>query len=494
METDEEPGPRAFAETSFSLQKLAASLVEAPSPVPAREAVRPTPSLLPPAAVAPFPSFAPAEHQSAPAAESAERPEESAAVTSPSLSAAPETRLNPVAETGASPFLVARPAASPFLGGPEQPPALFTAAETLPPHLDGPEAISRPVLVESPFLDSPAFHPPAALPLPHSLFLPFAIPPASASAPAASVSAVPVESAPGLIVGGAFLVLAGTALASVITLRGMEVLHPHQAADVSSRWARQGTEFFLITLAAGMVACLGLGIGSAAMRRWAPPLIHAAAWVAVLFTLFLLSGVTIAVFHADETAAPPAGWLAWCAAAGLAAPLALIAYYQRDGVASVCAAMDPRGRAVPPSAVPARMVIVAALLLGVLSAAMLRHQPAFPWFGEIRAGENASVAWVSCSAFFAFTALLAAARSAVGWWLLLAGTLALGADAVITFRTLPFADFLSKLGRPADPLPPLPGPAEAWIVLPFLPLLLILLMSRRAFGDSPSGHPSLPPT
>ena len=132
------------------------------------------------------------------------------------------------------------------------------------------------------------------------------------------------------------------------------------------------------------------------------------------------------------------------------------------------------------------MVLVSSLLLAVLSAAMLRHQPAFPWFGEIRTGENAAVAWISCAAFFGFTALLTAARSAAGWWLLLLGTLALATNAVLTFRVRPFLDFLTALGRPADPLPALPGPVEVWIVLPFLPLLLILLMSRRAFADPPS--------
>lgn len=482
-ETPEEATAGATAgSASFSLQKLAASLVDTPpAATPRAESLKPLPAA-PSLDVAPFPLIEVASLKASPPERERIAPPVPRAPTAP-VTIPPRE----ITEKVASPFqpLAFDPAREPLFTpvvAEEESPALPV------PTVTAPLAIP-PAHVENPFLDSPAFRPLPTAPVPQGLF---AQPPFFSPEPPAPAAPPPVvrETAPGLLVGGAFLVLAGTALACVIPLRLVEAGNLQNAADAASQWSRQSIEFSVVALAAGAASCLALGLGSSGMRRWAPPLIHAAAWVAVLFTLFLLAGVTAALFHQEDGGVLPGGPLAVMAAAGLGVPLALIAYYQRDKVAAACADADPHGRPVPPSAVPARMVIVSALALAVLCAAMLRHRPAFPLYGEVRTDADAAAGWVACAAFFGFTALLAAARSAAGWWFLLIGTLALAADAVITFRAKPFPEFLTSLGRPAgDALPTLPGPPEIWIALPFLPLLLILLMSRRAFAV-PASEPS----
>jgi hypothetical protein len=294
----------------------------------------------------------------------------------------------------------------------------------------------------------------------------------------------------GMVLSGALLILLGISLACRVPSLALDA----DAAAVSShalaapRAAHLQGEMFVCAL--GAAAFLLLGIGSATLRRWAPPLIHATAWVVLLSVLVFMGAATAAMFHlsANDTAgdaAPGNGTMLFAAAGilGIALPLGMIALFQRPSVAQLCALVDIKPRWTDRRSVPALMVFVAGLLLAAGAAAMAVAGVQFPLFGNPSAAPAAAQEWGGLAAAALIAAALTAWGKRAGWWLLLVFSLALTTAIFLTCREHDWKTLASLPGAGSGSIS---GAVLAAVTQ--LPVILILLMTRRAFAHDGEGH------
>lgn len=288
----------------------------------------------------------------------------------------------------------------------------------------------------------------------------------------------------GLVLGGALLILGGIFLACRVPALAMDA----DAASVSSHALATARAAHLqgemLVSAAGAAGLMVLGIGSATLRRWAPPLIHAAGWVVLLTTLIGMAAATAAMFHlsANETAgdAVPGDGTSLFAMAGIlgiALPLGFIAIFQRAGAARLCAAVDAKARWTDRRSVPALMVFLTGFALAVICFALGLAKVLAPLFGDAAAADVSVQVWTGTGAAFGIAALLSAAGKRAGWWLLLLLCLALGTSLYLTCVRHDWHTLIQLPGAGAGSVA---GGVLAAAGL--LPAVLILLMTRRAFS------------
>ncbi len=328
--------------------------------------------------------------------------------------------------------------------------------------------------------------PPASVPLP-APSRPHAginrpAPPASAPVPAAGpppmadAGPAPVDDSAGLglAVGGTLLILLGIATACHLPLLWLD----HETA---SPWTRQKIEAGLFLETVASLLLLTVGIGSLLLRRWAPPLIMALGWLAVFAAAFLM-GVTGFLLGTDQESFQLTRQETGLLVAALLVPLIFLIFYEKRQVAATCAASHPAESWTDRVPVPGLMVLCCGLATAAASAAMLRHQPAFPLpTGVILTGPPAQAAWTGLAAVGLLIAFCAAVRRSAAWWLLLLVSLVLASTlgACGLARHPEWSDFLTALGHPG-PMPASPAP-PLLAGLAAVPLFLVLALSRRAF-------------
>lgn len=419
------PAQNAPLADTFSLQSLAASLaVPAPAPAPAAvPAARRRDDWEPPSIPA-FPSLAGAVSS----------PAEAKTTTTVPLTAADEKKDG---------FYVSLPALE------SAPPALF-------PPLSEPE--------EEEDFDAPLLFP---------------VPSAEGHAHAPSLETTdPHDRALAAILSGALLIVLGLYLACRLPSLALEA----DAAASSGKATLAGhLRGGMLLSIAGAAVCLLLGIGATTLRRWAPPLIHAAAWTVLLTVLCGMGVATASMFQlssnttpGDAVAVDGTAIFVTAGVLGVAVPLMLIAVFQRPGVARLCAQADKRPRWTDSRSIPALMVFSGSLLLAAAAFSMSLAHSAFPAFGNLIAGTGA---WAGVGIAALAAAGLAAAAHQASWWLLTALTALLTAGLFLTCRQHGWQEIFSL--SPAG----VPALADAVIAAGALsPLILIVLMTRRAFA------------
>ena len=313
----------------------------------------------------------------------------------------------------------------------------------------------------------------------------FPVPSAEAHArPALEEESDPHDRAMAVLLCGALLIVLGLFLACRVPPLALEAdaaAGSGRAAEVVRSGHLRGEMFVSIAAAA---ACFLLGIGATTLRRWAPPIIHAAGWTVLLTVLGGMAVATASMFQlsANNTpgdAVPGQGTAVFAVAGvfGIALPLLLIAVFQRPGVAKLCLLADKSPRWTDFRTVPALMVFICGALLAAAAFAMSIAQSAFPAFGNLIEGAGA---WVGTGIAAAAASGLAAAGRQAGWWLLTCLTAVLTAAIFLTCRQHAWQEIfgLTSAGGPT-----LTGAVLAAATM--LPLLLIALMTRRAFAHQP---------
>ena len=363
-------------------------------------------------------------------------------------------------------------------GHADTPPGLLEPAPSLLFEADPVEALEALDLIDDPSSEGPLSPAPLfrAAPLAETgALLPPPLP-LGAALPRGEAA----DAGTGLIPGGAGLILMGTFLACRLPAFWLEL-------DGADAWSRQKTEAALVIHGVAALTALTLGTGSIFLRRWAPPLIHAAGWVAALMACSIVAVAGFSWVHseADLTESRP------FALSGLLAafliPLGYILYYQQESTTAACEAADPRPSWTDGLPVPALMVFLTGLGLATGAAALLCHQPALglpP--GQLITGLPATLAWTGLAVTGLVIALCVRFRKAAAIWLLLLATLALAgilSPPALTGGWL-WDRFLSALGRPTDAGPAAPLVPLLAALLP-VPLLLIFAMARRAFSSPP---------
>ncbi len=285
-----------------------------------------------------------------------------------------------------------------------------------------------------------------------------------------------------VILAGAFLVLLGIFLAGRVPFLGLEA----EAASVSSRpfsGARADLARAAMLLhAAGAACCLLLGAGAITLRRWAPPLIHAAGWVVLLAVLTGMGAAAAFLFYlpadtGDTVPGESVGIFAAAAIFGIALPLALIAVFQRPEVAALCRGADAKPRWTDQRAVPALMVFTTGVLLAIAALTLALAHAALPLFGEIQDSGAAAAAWIVLGLLSATAAGFAAMGKRLGWWLLLGLSAMTG---ISLFLTAGKHDWHTLLHLPAaGDVSTADGVMAACALLP---VVLILLITRKAFS------------
>ena len=358
------------------------------------------------------------------------------------------------------------------------PPGLLEPAPSLLLEADPVEALEALDLMDDPHPEGPLSPGPLfrAVPLAETgKWLPPPLP-MGASAPPGEAA----EAGAGLIIGGTGLILIGIFLACRLPTFWLEL-------EGAEGWARQKTEAAMVIHGAAALTALTLGTGSVSLRRWAPPLIHAAGWVAALMACGIIAVAGFSWVN-SESDLPETGT---AALAGLLAvfliPLAYILYYQQESTTAACEAADPRHPWTDGLPVPALMVFLTGLGLATGAAALLCHQPALSLPpGQLITGLPATLAWSGLAVTGLIIALCVRFRKAAALWLLLLATLALAGTVsppALTGGWL-WDRFLSAMGRPTDAGPAAPLVPLLAALLP-VPLLLIFAMARRAFSPPP---------
>ncbi len=358
------------------------------------------------------------------------------------------------------------------------PPGFPDAAPALLFEPDPVEALEAVDLMDAPPAEEPISpaSPARALPLPEAVaFLPPPLPLVGSVPPGEAA-----EAGTGLIIGGTGLILIGIFLACRLPTFWLEL-------DGADAWTRQKTEAGLILHAAAAITALTLGTGSVSLRRWAPPLIHAAGWVAALMAcgIIAVAGFSWVSSETDEALSgsfPLVGLLT-----ALLVPLGYIFYYQQESATTTCEATDPQPAWTDGLPVPAHMVFLTGLGLAAGAAALLCHQPAVSLPpGQLITGLPATVAWSALGGLGLGIALCVRFKKSAALWLLLLATLALAVTISPPALTggWPWDRFLGALGRPADAGPSSPLVPLLAALLP-VPLLLIFAMARRAFSSPP---------
>lgn len=390
--------------------------------------------------------------------------------------------VEPPCELGTAPATdAAEPASTLDISGPEPEP------EPEPAHATGPapSAETAPVSLTTLLPDaglsstevSPLF---AAAALSAGLAAADHASPLAAADAAVPAPAGPNDS-PGLVLLGGVLSVCGLALAVRIPVLLMGNDPGYAGTGPLDTALRQSAA---VLHGAGAAALLALGLGAATARRWAPPLIHGAGWAVLLGTLLILAQYSGLLFHGAGASGPDVsggfGRLAFVTACGIIFPLLAVAYCDRQRVLETCAAADPKPRWTDPLPVPVLMLFCTALIMAAICAAAAAGPLPFPL------GETAGPAplWWGAAALWLVSAVLCMRRARAAWLLALTGFLGLAAVGVLAFRTLPLQAVLSGAGSdPAAPVALQPQDFAAWATL-LLPLLVILLMTRRAFGKS----------
>lgn len=288
------------------------------------------------------------------------------------------------------------------------------------------------------------------------------------------------EAGTGLILGGAGLILIGIFLACRLPTFWLEL-------DGADGWTRQKTEAALVINGVAALTALTLGTGSVFLRRWAPPLIHAAGWVAALIACGIIAVAGFSWVHSETDLGEGGPFALPGLLAAFLIPLGYILYYQQESTTAACEAADSRPSWTDGLPVPALMVFLTGLGLATGAAALLCHQPvlSLPPF-QLITGLPATLAWTGLAVTGLVIALCVRFRKATALWLLLLATLALAGTLSPPALTGGwFWDrFLSALGRPADAGPAAPLVPLLAALLP-VPLLLIFAMARRAFSSPP---------
>ena len=299
----------------------------------------------------------------------------------------------------------------------------------------------------------------------------------------------PADRSFGMVLSGAVLIILGMVIACRIPGLALEA----DSTSAASRgpfavhsWHLHG-EMFLS--AAGAAGLLLLGIGSATLRRWAPPLIHAAGWVVLLTVLVCMGAATASMFYlSSNTTAGDAvsgdGTLLFALAGifGIALPLGLIALFQRPSVARLCKLTDDNPRWTDRHTVPALMVFITGVLLAIGCFTLSAAHAGMPVFGEIGDGRTGIQAWTATGIIAAVGAALTAAGKRSGWWTLLSLS---GLLAISLFLTCQRHDWHTLAQLPAEPSGSLAGGIFAASAM--LPAILILLMTRRALQHDHDG-------
>ena len=318
------------------------------------------------------------------------------------------------------------------------------------------------------------------LPVPPPRPVPTPPPLLRASSPARLKSEPPSEAGPGLVLGGAALMVMGIYFACLLPTSWLLL----EEADA---WTQQKTLAALVLHAAAALGALTLGTGSVMSRRWAPPLIHAAGWVAVFTVSGIIAATGFQLVNADPAAPGPdtAGLIGLFIS--LLIPLGCILYYQQESTAVACEAANPAPCWTDGLPVPALMVFLTGLALATGAAAMFCHRPAFPVaMDSILTGPAATAAWAGLGALGLATAVLARLKRSASLWLLLLTAVALAAllsPGALTAGTV-WENLLDALGRPAGAGPAAPMVPLLTSLIP-APLLLIFAMARRAFSFPP---------
>lgn len=304
--------------------------------------------------------------------------------------------------------------------------------------------------------------------------------PLAAADSAAAAPAGPNDS-PGLVLLGGVLVVCGLGLAVRIPVLLMGNDPGYAGTGALDAALRQSAA---VLHGAGAAVLLALGLGAATARRWAPPLIHGAGWAVLLGTLLILAQYSGLLFHGANDGGPDVsgglGRLALVTVCGIIFPLLAVAYCDRQRVLETCAAADPKPRWTDPLPVPVLMLFCTALTMGAVCAAAAAGPLPFP-LGD-RAGP--APLWWAAAAVWLISAVLCMRRARAAWLLAFTGFLGLAAMAVLAFRTIPLQAVLSGAGSdPAASAALQPQDFAAWVTL-LLPLLVILFMTRRAFGKS----------
>lgn len=290
----------------------------------------------------------------------------------------------------------------------------------------------------------------------------------------------------GLMLGGAGLMLAGLVLACRLPLLWLSL-------EGASVWEIQKTHAALLLQGTASVVLLALGLGAVLLRRWAPPLISAAGWLAVFTAaLFLgIAGIFLGSDHAPELTGFHLAWLL----GGLLAPLACLIYCEKESVTEACAQAQAGPSWTDRQTVPGLMVLWSGLGLALTAAALFFHQPALPLpDGKILTATPAAAAWGGLLAAGLLTAFCAWRRLSAANWILLAATLALAATLSTAGlrRGAAWADFLTGLGHPATVTAGAVSSADSGLLMAMAPwlagfapalLFLVLAMSRRAFSS-----------
>lgn len=307
----------------------------------------------------------------------------------------------------------------------------------------------------------------------------FPVPPTEghAHAPSPEIEG-PDERALAAILCGALLIVLGLYLACRLPSLALEA----DAAASSGKLTLAGNlRGGMLLSIAGATVCLLLGIGATTLRRWAPPLIHAAAWTVLLTVLCGMGVATASMFQlssnstpGDAVAGDGTAIFVTAGVLGVAVPLLLIAVFQRPRVAMLCAQADKRARWTDSRSIPALMVFSGGLLLAAVAFSMSLAHYAFPALGNLIAGTGA---WAGVGLAALAAAGLAAAGHHAGWWLLTALTTLLATSVFLTCRQHGWQEIF---GLSASGVPAL---ADAIIAAGALsPLILIVLMTRRAFA------------
>ncbi|HWB03089.1 MAG TPA: hypothetical protein VG796_08710 [Verrucomicrobiales bacterium] len=441
----------------FNLQSLAASLAETtpPAPVAAPPAAVPGDWDLPSLFTAPAPAPAPAT--------------------------APE--FKPIVLPAPEPPPVAKPVAAP------------ASRQSAAPAVEKPHPVFPPAPAPAPVPESsfPMFPPPRPVEPEPDFDEPLAFPVPSARdalaiAPAEETGD-PNDRGIGMVISGALLIILGIFLACRVPALALEA----DATAVSTRSGADVTvkhlhgEMFLSAAAAA--ACLILGIGSATLRRWAPPLIHATSWVVLMTVLVGMGLTTASMFYLSSNktagdAVPVDGTALFVGAGvlGIALPLGLIALFQRPSVARLCMQVDPRRRWTDSRAVPALMVFVTGIMLAAAAFTLSVAGAAIPLFGEIRDDGSGAQAWAGLGVILCLATGFVAAGKRAGWWMLLVFSAVMAAALYLTFSR---HDWHLMAGLPASSAAnPVTGIMAASVLLP---AIVILFMTRGAFSRA-GGH------
>lgn len=327
------------------------------------------------------------------------------------------------------------------------------------------------------------------------LFLvPSVLPGSSRGLPEAAITAPDPAEADGSLgatLAGALLIAGGIFLVSRVPSLAGEVDKTLSSIDASTevlgRAALIRGEIFISAVAGAF--CLIMGIGAATLRRWAPPVIHAAGWVMLLTALLGLGVGTAALFHfsgngtaGDASPGDATAVFAVVGIAGVALPLLLIAIFQGSALAQLCAAVDKRARWTDCRNIPSLMVVLTGLLLCTAASTMWLANARFPLFTEWEL-KHASNFWAGTALAGLAGTILTAAGKRAGWALLVLLVLTLGADLYLTCAAQSWQTLF-----PGQQLAPGTTVGALLAASTMLPPLVILLMMRKSLAPAHPVH------